>query len=291
VGTPAAFSTGVNDHYQIGELLGRGGMGQVHVARHKSGRIVAIKRVRNTLSEDRLVVGLLGAEAKLLREVSHPNVVRALDAGVDAHGQPYLVMDRAYGTPLHGQIANSGPLARDRLIAITSQLLAGLGAIHDARIVHADLKSHNLLVDDIDIVTIIDFGLARPFAAADDADGGLIAGTPAYMAPELISGGRATIASDIYSVGAVMYEMLTGVTPFSGHAATILTRQLSEDIEPPSRRAPRRAIGAALDAVVLCALDPTPSERFASVPAMAAAFAAATGLRRTARGSGVPALR
>ncbi|HET9625970.1 MAG TPA: serine/threonine-protein kinase [Kofleriaceae bacterium] len=275
-----------NDQYQLGELLGRGGMGQVHAARHKSGKIVAIKRVRNTLREDRLVAGLLGDEARLLAAVSHPNVVRVLDAGTDRDGRPFLVMDRASGTPLHRVLA-AGPLARDRVLTIAAQLFAGLGAIHAAGIVHADLKSHNVLVDDIDIVTIIDFGLARPIALSSDPDAplGLIAGTPAYMAPELLGGGTPNVASDLYAAGAIVYELLTGTTPFAGSPAAILTRQLTEDVEPPSRRAPRRAISAALDAVVMCALDPAPGERFASAATMAAAFAAATGQRRLARGS------
>ena len=276
-----------HDQYQLGELLGRGGMGQVHVARHKSGKIVAIKRVRNTLQEDRLVVDLLGDEARLLATVSHPNVVRAVESGTDDHGRPFLVMDRAAGTPLHEILATRGPMPRDRLVTIAGQLFAGLAAIHAAGIVHADLKSHNVLVDDIDIVTIIDFGLARPIGLADDPDAplGMIAGTPAYMAPELLGGGAATVATDIYAAGAIVYEMLTGTTPFAGSPTAILTRQLTEEVEPPSRRAPKRAINAALDSVLLCALDPTPGERFVDAHSMAAAFSAATGQRRLARGS------
>jgi serine/threonine protein kinase len=276
-----------NDQYQLGELLGRGGMGQVHVARHKSGKIVAIKRVRNTLREDRLIVDLLGDEARLLAAVSHPNVVRVLESGTDNDGRPFLVMDRAAGTPLHEVIARAGALPRDRLVTIAGQLFAGLAAIHAAGIVHGDLKSHNVLVDDIDIVTIIDFGLARPIARIDDPDAplGMIAGTPAYMAPELLGGGAATVASDVYAAGAIVYEMLTGSTPFAGTPAAILTRQLTEEVEPPSRRAPRRAINTALDSVLLCALDPMASERFTDAHCLAAAFAAATGQRRLARGS------
>src|ERR1044071_362629 len=116
------------DHYQLGELLGRGGMGQVHVARHRSGRLVAIKRVRDTLSGDRLVVDLLTDEARLLRTVSHPNVVRALDDGTGSDGMPFLVMDRAHGTPLNQLIAEHGALPHDRVVAIAAQLFAGLAA-------------------------------------------------------------------------------------------------------------------------------------------------------------------
>ena len=263
-----------NDEYQLGALLGRGGMGQVHVARHRSGRVVAVKRVRNTLAGDRLVVDRLADEARMLRSVSHPNVVRALDDGTGHDGMPFLVMDRAYGTPLNQVIAQHGPLPRERLIAIASQLLAGLAAIHDAQVVHADLKSHNVLVDDVDIVTIIDFGLARtmtPTATSND----LVAGTPAYMAPEMIAGASPTVTADIYAAATIIYEMLTGSTPYSGHISTILTRQLAESVEPPSLRAPGRGISPAIDRVVLRGLEPSPAARYQTVPEFAAAFAGA----------------
>lgn len=260
-----------NDHYQLGELLGRGGMGQVHSARHRSGRLVAVKRVRNTLLNDRLVVDRLADEARLLRKVSHPNVVRALDDGTGSDGLPFLVMDRAHGTPLNQLIAQHGALPAERLTVIVSQLLAGLAAIHDAQIVHADLKSHNVLVDDVNIVTIIDFGLARKVSRSSAASG-LIAGTPAYMAPELIAGAAPTVTADIYSAGTIVYEMLTGTTPFSGHISTILTRQLSEPVEPPSKRAPHRGITPAIDEVVVRALDTTPGLRYQSVPELADAL-------------------
>jgi serine/threonine protein kinase len=271
---PAWVASMPRDRYQVGELLGRGGMGQVHAARHRSGRLVALKRVRNTLMGDRLVVERLIDEGRLLRTVSHPNVVRMLDHGTGADGLPFLVMDRAHGTPLNQLVAELGPLPFERISAIAAQVFAGLAAIHDARIVHADLKSHNVLVDDVNIVTIIDFGLART-VTKDDVSCGLIAGTPAYMAPEMIAGAAPTTTADIYAAGVILYEMLTGSTPFSGHVSTILTRQLSEAVEPPSQRAPTRGISAAIDRVVLRALEATPAARFQSVPELATAFAAA----------------
>jgi serine/threonine protein kinase len=251
-------------------------MGQVHAARHRSGRAVAVKRVRNTLHNDRVIVDRLTDEARLLRTVSHPNVVRALDDGTGADGLPFLVMDRAHGTPLNQLVARPDGFPHERLIVIAQQLLAGLAAIHHAQVVHADLKSHNVLVDDVDIVTIIDFGLART-ADRSSAPNGLIAGTPAYMAPELISGASPTVAADIYAAGTILYEMLTGTTPFSGHISTILTRQLSEAVEPPSQRAPHRSIPRSVDRVVLRTLAPSPADRYQSVPELAIAFAAAFG--------------
>jgi serine/threonine protein kinase len=261
-------------HYQLGEFLGQGGMGQVHAARHRSGRAVVIKRVRNTLSSNQALAARLADEARLLRAVSHPNVVRVLDHGTGHDGRPFLVMDRAHGTSLYDIIAARGPLPRERLAAIASQLFAGLAAIHAAGIVHADLKSNNVLVDEVDIVTIIDFGLACTVSASPNA-AGLIAGTPAYMAPEMIAGESPTIAGDIYAAATIIYEMLTATTPYSGHLSTILARQLCEPVEPPSRRAPGRGISPAIDGVVLRALDRSPDARYPSVTAFAEALDAA----------------
>ena len=257
--------------YQLGELLGQGGMGQVHAARHRSGRAVVIKRVRNTLSSDQLLAARLADEARLLRAVSHPNVVQVLDHGIDHDGRPFLVMDRVHGTPLYDVIASRGPLPLERLAAIASQLLAGLAAIHAAGIVHADLTSSNALVDELDIVTIIDFGLARAMSASPDtAD--QIAGTAAYMAPEMSAGASPTLAGDVYAAATIVYEMLTATTPYSGHISTILARQLCEPVEPPSRRAPDRGISPAIDRVVLRALDRSPDARYPSATAFAEAL-------------------
>ncbi|HMG55342.1 MAG TPA: serine/threonine-protein kinase, partial [Kofleriaceae bacterium] len=237
-----------------------------------------VKRVRNTLTSDRLVVDRLTDEARLLCQISHPNVVRALDHGTGNDGMPFLVMDRASGTPLHEVIERHDPLPRERLAAIASQLFAGLAAIHDAGIIHADLKSHNVLVDEVDIVTIIDLGLARTVVEAPETSG-LVAGTPAYMAPELIAGAHPTVGGDVYAAATIVYEMLTGTTPFSGHISTILTRQLSEPVEPPSRRAPGRDISPEIDRVLLRALDASPDARFRGVAEFAEAFSAAIGGR------------
>jgi uncharacterized protein (DUF1778 family) len=165
-------------------------------------------------------------------------------------------------------------MPRERMTAIASQLFAGLTAIHDAQIVHADLKSHNVLVDEVDIVTIIDFGLARS-VNDDTLPNDLVAGTPAYMAPEMIAGAQPTIAADIYALATIIYEMLTGSTPFTGHISTILTRQLSETVEPPSQRAPNNRISPAVDRAVMRGLEASPAARYQSVPELAAAFVAA----------------
>ena len=260
----------MNDRYEVGDLLGRGGMGQVHMARHRAGHLVAIKQVRKTLSHDPLICDRLANEARLLLRVRHPNVVRAVDSGHDNDGAPFLVMDRAHGIPLDVLVATSGALPIERVATIARQLFAGLAAIHDAGVVHADVKSSNIMVDDEDHVVIIDFGLARAPSRMDLE--GLIAGTPSYIAPEVINGALPGLAADIYGAGAVVYEMLTGEPPFRGPTAVVLTRQLHDVVVAPSSRAPHREITLEIDAVVLRALSRNPADRYASMAKLGAAL-------------------
>lgn len=256
----------MQDDYELGNLLGRGGMGEVHIARHKSGRIVAIKHVRKTLSLDPLLCERLGDEARILRRIDHPNVVGVLDGGINTAGQPYLVMARAFGTPLDTAIAKDGAFSRERITGIMTQLLDGLIAIHDAGVIHADLKSSNVLIDELDRVTIIDFGLARiaPCSVDDDE---IFGGTPAYMAPELLGGGAPSVAADIFAAGVIVYEMLTGAPPLARHlpAMVLLSLRMHEAAELPSKRAPERAITEELDDVLARALARDPGARYANV--------------------------
>jgi serine/threonine protein kinase len=263
------------DNYEVGEVLGRGGMGEIRIARHTSGRIVAIKKVRKTLSLDPAVCERLTCEAQMLRLVDHPNVVSALDVGTDIDGQPYLVMSRAYGTPLDAVIAQVGAFSRNRISAIASQLLGGLIAIHDAGVIHGDLKASNVLLDEIDRITIIDFGLARNAPCAPT--GNEVCGTPAYMAPELFSGGPPSVAADIFAAGVIVYELLTGGPPLATYLPPMLmwSLRVHEPAEVPSLRAPDRSISVALDEVLSRALARDPGDRFATARELADTLAVA----------------
>jgi serine/threonine-protein kinase len=263
------------DDYQLGDLLGRGGMGEVRMARHTSGRVVAIKTVRRTLSRDPIVCRQFESEASLLQLIDHPNVVRAIDAGKSRTGEPFLAMARAYGTRLDEELADGDTLERDRVVAIATQLLEGLVAIHDAGVLHADLKSSNVLIDELDRVTIIDFGLARRRGEASELT--LVAGTPAYMAGELLDNKPPTVASDIYAAGVVLYEMLAGSPPLPRDLPVVMlwSRRMHEAVEPPSQRAPERDITRELDAIILRALDRDPAARFASARQLADVLAPA----------------
>jgi eukaryotic-like serine/threonine-protein kinase len=257
------------DDYQLGDLLGRGGMGEVRMARHTSGRVVAIKTVRKTLSRDPIVCRQFESEASLLQLIDHPNVVRAVDAGKSRSGEPFLAMARAYGTRLDEELADCDVIERDRVAAIATQLLEGLVAIHEAGVLHADLKSSNVLIDELDRVTIIDFGLARRRGEASELT--LVAGTPAYMAGELLDNKPPTVASDIYAAGVVLYELLAGSPPLPRDLPVVIlwSRRMHEAVEPPSQRAPDREITRELDAIVLRALDRDPAARFGSARMLA----------------------
>ncbi|HEX4451590.1 MAG TPA: serine/threonine-protein kinase [Kofleriaceae bacterium] len=263
------------DDYQLGDLLGRGGMGEVRMARHTSGRVVALKTVRRTLSRDPIVCRQFESEASLLQLIDHPNVVRAVDAGKSRSGEPFLAMARAYGTRLDEELADGEVIERDRVAAIATQLLEGLVAIHDAGVLHADLKTSNVLIDELDRVTIIDFGLARRRGEASELT--LVAGTPAYMAAELLDNKPPTVASDIYATGVVLYELLAGSPPLPRDLPIMMlwSRRTHEAVEPPSQRAPDRGITRELDAIVLRALDRDPAARFGSARLLADVLAPA----------------
>ena len=252
------------DHqYTLGPLVGEGGMGRVFAVDHTAKQPLVMKVLHEALEGDPLAVARLQQEASAARQVSHRNVVRVVGEGRLANGSPYLVMKRAAGVPLGSLIADRGPLPLTKIRAIASQMLAGLAAIHCAGLVHGDMKSDNVLVDDKNRVTIIDFGLARPHSTrALGTIDGMMSGTPEYMAPELVRGEPMTAASEVYAVGVIVYEMLTGQTPFGGGTlAEVLERHLNDDVVPPSLRVPQREIPIALEAIVLRALAKEPDSR------------------------------
>lgn len=265
--------------YLIGDLLGRGGMGQVHAARHPSGRLVVVKQLRDTLANDARMVSRFLAEGRMSRKVSHPNVVRVLDHGTTADGAPYIAMDRARGTTLRELVDQAGPLPLHRVRGLMSQILDGIGAIHAAGVVHGDIKSSNIIVDSCDgtdHATIIDFGLARtptaPPVPDDIYEDDQVAGTPEYMAPEVFRGELPTTAADLYAAGIIAYEMLVGTTPYLGeYPMRILERQLTERVEFPPASA--CTVTPALEAVIRRAVDRDPAVRFATAQAFADALA------------------
>jgi len=267
--------------YLVGEVLGRGGMGVVYSAIQLSlGRRVAIKVPHANLASDPHVNRRFRTEALACGKLDHRNIARVIDFG-GRDGALYLVMEYVAGVPLDRFVLEHGAMASATAVDVCTQILGALGEAHGAGIVHADIKSANVLVETQPNGTlravVIDFGLARFSNDTSPHDARVLSGTPDYLAPELVQGGVPTVASDIYSTGIVLYELLTGQTPFSGGtSAEILTRQIDDAVIPPSLRCPDRELSDALEDVVMRALAKDPSARFATAALFVEALCAAT---------------
>ena len=218
----------VASRYRVGELVGTGGMGAVYRADDLvRGGEVALKMLRPDRGDDRMARGYLRAEGRMSGRIAHRNVVALLDAGTTESDDPYVVMELVRGRSLRALVQEQGALTVRRASAIAQQVLAGLDAIHTAGFVHGDVKADNVLVNEDDRVTLIDFGLMRSRSEHVFHDDGMTSGTPEYMAPEVIRGDAPTIESDLYAVGALLYELLTGATPFAGGSSIeVLCRHL-----------------------------------------------------------------
>jgi len=266
--------------YEVRGRLGVGGVGVVYEAVRASGDLVAVKMLRSRQLQDRDALRRFRDEAIAGRIIRHRNVASTIEHGETADGVPFLVMEHVRGEPLGAWIHRDGPLSLRRGVLIARQILSGLEALHAAGIVHGDIKSDNVLVerqdDGADVARLIDFGLARvqfgPRTSSDSDHGDQrVSGTPDYMAPEVILGEGASTATDLYGVGIILYEMITGSTPFGGgRPADIVRRHLADRVVPPSLR--RDDVPAILERIVLRALDKNPHRRFDGAARFAAAL-------------------
>ena len=242
---------------------------------------VAIKTLHAGHPPDGIAAEHMERELRVGRGIRHRNVIAVLDGGRD-DGRPFVVMERAAGRTLGCAIAEDRPPVA-RVVAIVDQILAGLDAVHRAGYLHGDVKSDNILVapsdHGTDIVKIIDFGLAHERGTNPPVIAGqrIFSGTPDYLAPEVVRGEAKTVASEVYGVGVILYELLTGATPFGGGPLDeILRRQVEDEVIPPSLRAPELRVSLSLERVVLRALAKQPEARYPDAEAFRAALLAAT---------------
>ena len=275
--------------YRIDRKLGEGGMGVVYAAHdQRLDRPVALKMLR-TGPEDAQGRERLRREARAAASVNHPHVCQVYDIGEDG-GELFVAMELLEGEPLSARLAR-GALPVDECVAVTIAVLQALDALHQRGVVHRDLKPSNVFLTPHG-VKLLDFGLARPLAAplADTRTNltlpGAILGTPSYMAPEQVRGEVVDLRADLFTMGVVMFEMITGRLPFSGRSFVDVFHAITS-LPAPTIDGPARS----LDPVLQRALAKTPSDRFASARAMGdallAAAPAAIGAGGTGTGSGL----
>ncbi|HLY25007.1 MAG TPA: serine/threonine-protein kinase, partial [Aggregatilineales bacterium] len=250
--------------YVVKRLLGRGGVAEVYRALNPDlDQDVAIKVLFPQVLDSPSAVAQFKREAQSVATLRHPNIVRVFDFHA---GEPvsFMVMELIEGPTLFRVLRNyPDGMPQDLAIYIFSQLADAVAYAHDQGIIHRDIKPGNVLLVDSARPILTDFGLARAVGSSQISAGGSNAGTPSYMSPEMASGGEIYPASDIYSLGLVLYEMITGRLPFRGDTvASILMQHIQADPPPPSTFVPGLAPG--IEAVIMRALEKNPASRYRS---------------------------
>src|SRR3954470_17640316 len=265
-----AENTVVDGRYRITHRIGSGGMADVYCARDAHlGRDVAIKVLHRRFSRDREFVERFKREASAAASLNHPNVVNVFDRG-EHDGTYYIAMENLPGRTLKQVIQQEAPLGQRRTIDLAIQILQAAGFAHRRGVVHRDFKPHNVIVGPDDRLKVTDFGIARA-GASEITETGSIMGTAQYISPEQAQGHRVEAASDIYSIGIILYEMLTGRVPFEGDSAVaIALKHVSE--QPPRLRDLRPDVNPRLEQAVGRALLKDPAQRYASADEFIAAL-------------------
>jgi beta-lactam-binding protein with PASTA domain/predicted Ser/Thr protein kinase len=263
-----AENTVVDGRYRVLYQLGSGGMAEVFCAEDAHlGRRVALKVLNPRHAQDAQFVERFRREASAAAGLQHPHIVNVFDRG-DHDGTYYIAMELLHGRQLKDLVAEEGALPLERAIDLTIQVLEAAAFAHRGGIVHRDFKPQNVMVDEHGRVKVTDFGIARA-GTSEMTETGSILGTAQYLSPEQAQGRSVAEASDLYSIGVMLFEMLTGELPFTGDSAVaIAVKHLQEP--PPSPRALRPDLPPALEAVVLRALAKDPAHRFADAEEFAA---------------------
>ena len=264
--------------YKVGSRLGDGGMGTVLAGEHALiGRAVAIKLLHRSLSDNPVMARRFLAEARAAARIHHPNIVDVTDFGLLSDGRPYMVMERLTGESLEARIdreaARQSALEPAVALAVAREMCTALSAAHQGGVVHRDLKPSNVILlegstDESPRLKLVDFGAACLANAATD-EGDAIIGTPAYMSPEHARGEPTDGRTDLYALGVVLFEMLTGTVPFDGDdAQEILLKHLGNP--PPVPRAPTGPLPTSVTRVVARALRKNADERYQNADEMLA---------------------
>ncbi|MCG8554965.1 MAG: protein kinase [Proteobacteria bacterium] len=281
--------------YRVFELIGVGGMGRVYRAEQSTlGRTVAIKVIHPRLLADESSVARFYREARASSSLNHPNSVSIIDFGRTDDGVLYLVMEYLRGKDLSRLMVEEGPLPFTRICNILCGVLAALGEAHELGVIHRDLKPENIIVERLrsgtDLVKVVDFGLAKVLSPGSSSitAPNLVCGTPDYMAPEQGRGQSVDGRGDIYAVGVLLFEMLTGRLPFEADTPTmVVLKHITEPVPDPRRLCPHRDIPKPLIDVVFTALQKEADDRFQGAEQMSAALRSASALMQPLTGSEV----
>ena len=264
----------LSGRYEIGDRLGSGGMSSVHMATDLTlERTVAVKILAEHLSDDERFVARFRREALAVAKLIHPNIVQVYDTGID-RGRHYIVMEYVEGRSGAQILQRHGPLDAETTAEIGAQACAGLDYAHRRGIIHRDVKPGNLMIFGGPVgggemtVKLTDFGIARAVEQTRITQVGSVVGTAAYLSPEQVRGDEATPATDVYALGVVLYQFLTGRLPYEGSSlAELAVRQQNEKPLPPSTY--NEEVSETLGAAVLRAMEGDPSRRYASAGELA----------------------
>jgi eukaryotic-like serine/threonine-protein kinase len=273
------------ERYELEELVGTGGMSSVYRAHDRLlERDVALKVLHQQFVADTDYVERFRREARSVAQLSHPNIVTVIDRG-EQDGRQFIVFEYINGENLKALVEREGPLPEQDAVRLALQIARALGFAHDNGLVHRDVKPQNVLLNGDGQAKVTDFGIARSL----DVKGGLtqtgtVMGTSDYIAPEQARGSRADAQSDIYSLGAVLYELLTGEVPFPGdNFVAVAMRHINEP--PPSVRERRPDVSPRLDALIRRAMAKEPRDRFGSMDELCAELIACLGPETDASGA------